>query len=71
MVAGFDDFGNSLHGATPESVADEVLAKRAQWNLVAAAAKLAKLPVLTINAAYGIGERNQPVTRRCEAPALA
>src|SRR4029079_12883951 len=54
MVRGFDDFGNALHGATPESVADEVFAKRAQWNLVAAAAKHAKLPVLTVNAAYGI-----------------
>src|SRR5438309_8433079 len=27
MVQGFDDFGNSLHGATPESVADEVIAR--------------------------------------------
>jgi uncharacterized protein len=62
MVRGFDDFGNALHGATPESVADEVFAKRAQWNLVAAAAKFAKLPVLTINASYGIGAANQPVT---------
>src|SRR3954452_23566306 len=26
MVKGFDDFGNALHGATPESVADEVFA---------------------------------------------
>ena len=62
MVRGFDDFGNALHGATPESVADEVFAKRAQWNLVTAATKLTKLPVLTINAAYGIGAANQPVT---------
>ena len=38
LAKGFDDFGNSLHGATPESVADEVVAKRAQWNLVAAGA---------------------------------
>jgi len=67
MVRGFDDFGNALHGATPESVADEVFAKRAQWNLVAAAAKLAKLPVLTINAAYGIGAANQPVTKALQS----
>ena len=33
LIAGFDDFGNSLHGATPESVADEVVAKRSQWDL--------------------------------------
>ena len=33
MIAGFDDFGNSLHGATPETIADEVVAKRSQWDL--------------------------------------
>ena len=27
LAKGFDDFGNSLHGATPESVAEEVIAK--------------------------------------------
>src|SRR3954452_2892763 len=45
MVKGFDDFGNSLHGATPESVADEVMAKRSQWNLVAVAPRLSKVPI--------------------------
>jgi uncharacterized protein len=62
MIAGFDDFGNSLHGGTPASVADEVIAKRSQWDLVAAAARIDRTPVLTINAKYGIGARNQPVT---------
>jgi uncharacterized protein len=62
MIAGFDDFGNSLHGGTPASVADEVIAKRSQWDLVAAAARIGRTPVLTINAKYGIGARNQPVT---------
>src|SRR3954471_21653495 len=41
LISGFDDFGNSLHGATPESVGDEVLAKRTQWDLVTAARRLA------------------------------
>lgn len=62
MIAGFDDFGNSLHGGKPSSVADEVIAKRSQWDLVAAAARIGRTPVLTINAKYGIGARNQPVT---------
>src|SRR4051794_2336893 len=62
MIAGFDDFGNSLHGGTPASVADEVIAKRSQWDLVAAAARIGRTRVLTINAKYGIGARNQPVT---------
>jgi len=62
LVKGFDDFGNALHGATPETVADEVIARRSGWNLVAAAAKLPRLPILTVNARYGIGAENQPVT---------
>jgi len=62
LVKGFDDFGNALHGATPETVADEVIARRSGWNLVAAAVKLPRLPILTVNARYGIGAENQPVT---------
>jgi hypothetical protein len=53
LVAGFDDFGNSLHGATPNSVADEVVARGSQWDLVAIAPQLAAIPVLTITARYG------------------
>ena len=62
MAKGFDDFGHSLHGATPESVADEVVAKRAQWNLVEAAHGLRGLPVLMLTARYGIGDRDRPFT---------
>ena len=62
LINGFDDFGNSLHGATPESVADEVVAKRAQWDLVAAAPRLAHLPILTVTAKYGGALENRPTT---------
>jgi len=62
LAKGFDDFGNSLHGATPESVADDAVAHRSQWDLVEAARRLHGLRVLTVNARYGIGERNRPVT---------
>ena len=62
LAKGFDDFGNSLHGASPESVADEVLAKGAQWNLAQAASHFKGLPVLTVNAKYGNAEMSQPVT---------
>ncbi len=62
LAAGFDDFGHSLHGATPESVADEVIAKRAGWNLVALAPKLAGLPILSVTAKYGLASRNEPLT---------
>ena len=59
LAKGFDDFGNSLHGATPETVAEEVIAKRSQWNLIAAAPKVAQLKVLSVYAKYGIDEPNR------------
>ena len=62
LAKGMDDFGNSLHGATPESVADEAVTNRARWNLVAAASHLRSLPVLMLTARYGIGDRDRPVT---------
>jgi pimeloyl-ACP methyl ester carboxylesterase len=62
MIQGFDDFGNSLHGATPASVADEVIARRTQWDLVAAAQRLRNLPVLTVTAKYGGASENVPTT---------
>ena len=62
LIQSFDDFGNSLHGATPESVADEVVAKRSQWDLVTLAPRLANLPILTVTAKYGAGAENQATT---------
>ena len=62
LIDGFDDFGNSLHGATRESVADDVIAHRAQWDLIVAARRLSGLPVLMLGARFGIGERDRPVT---------
>lgn len=62
LVAGFDDFGHSLHGATPATVADEVVAKRAQWNLAELAPRLAGLPILSVTAKYGLASRNEVLT---------
>jgi pimeloyl-ACP methyl ester carboxylesterase len=62
LVKAFDDFGNSLHGATPESVADDAAANRSKWDLVQAARHLSGLPVLMLTARYGIGDRDRPVT---------
>jgi pimeloyl-ACP methyl ester carboxylesterase len=67
LVSGFDDFGNSLHGATPKTIADEVIAKRAQWDLPANASRLANLPVLTITAKYGGAAENKPTTAALRA----
>jgi hypothetical protein len=44
-------------------VAEEVVAKRSQWNLVKAATRLRGLPVLMLTARYGIGDRDLPVTQ--------
>ena len=60
LAKGFDDFGNSLHGATPDSVAEEVIARRSQWDLVAAAPRLANLPILSVSAKFGLGRGKRP-----------
>jgi pimeloyl-ACP methyl ester carboxylesterase len=62
LAKSFDDFGNSLHGATPETVADEAVANGSNWDLVQAARHYRGLPVLMLTARYGIGDRDQPVT---------
>ena len=53
----FNDFGNSLHGATPASIADEIVARRADWNFQLWASALNKRPLLVIDAsgANGVG----------------
>src|SRR4051812_5943689 len=33
LLTEFDDFGNSLHGATPQSTTDEIIANGNQWDL--------------------------------------
>jgi pimeloyl-ACP methyl ester carboxylesterase len=53
LIAGMDDFGRALHGATPESVADEVIANGRGWSLPGLAPRLIQTPVLTIYATHG------------------
>jgi pimeloyl-ACP methyl ester carboxylesterase len=62
LVAGLDDFGNALHGASPESVADEMLTQGKRWDSVEAASRLAGLPVLSVTARYSFAPQNRPVT---------
>jgi pimeloyl-ACP methyl ester carboxylesterase len=61
LIASFDDFGKALHNATPGSVADEILSRGAQWNNVAAAARLGGLPVLSVSSTLAFGPMNRPV----------
>ena len=62
MIRAFDDFGNSLHGASPESVADEVIARRSEWDLRTAASRLTSFPILTVTAKYGGAKENRATT---------
>lgn len=54
-----NDFGNSLQGATPKSVADEILPHRPDWNFMAWADELARRPLLIIGASKGLGEESR------------
>ena len=61
LLTEFDDFGNSLHGATPESTTDEILSHLSEWDLVQTASHL-RLPVLTVTAKFAGAASNRPVT---------
>lgn len=67
LVAGNDDFGHALHGATPQSIADEILKRGLQWDSVEAARHLSGLPVLSVTAKYGSAPMNRPVTAALRA----
>lgn len=58
-VKAFDDLGNSLHGATPASIANEVVANRAAWNFNTWAKELKRSPLLVIGASKAGGADNQ------------
>ena len=62
LLAGMDDFGHSLHGATPETVTDEILARGPAWSLPALAPHLTRAPILTITALHGGAEGNRATT---------
>ncbi len=55
----FNDFGNSLQGATPSSVAEEIVAHRAEWNFMSWADDLTRHPMLIVGASTGLGEDNR------------
>src|SRR4051812_45187477 len=59
LIAGMDDFGRALHGATPESVADEVIANGRRWSLPALAPQLSRTRILTIYATHGGAAENR------------
>lgn len=56
--AGIDDLGNSLLGANAKTLTDEVIGSSADWDLLNAAPRLARLPVLSIWADRGLAKEN-------------
>jgi len=67
LVAGFDDLGNSLVGATAQTLADEVEHSPAGWDLRTLAPQLAKQRVYLMWADRGIAEQNQALAKALEA----
>jgi pimeloyl-ACP methyl ester carboxylesterase len=55
----FDDIGNSLHGATATSTAEEIVAHGADWNFLSWANDLTRHPLLVIGASKALGEENR------------
>jgi len=55
----FSDLGNSLHGATPVSVAEEIVSHRAAWNYLSWANELEHNRLLVIGASLTFGEENR------------
>lgn len=58
FIAEADDFGHALAGATPASVADELMAFDVRWNLLSTTENLRAMPVLDIYARHGIAADN-------------
>jgi pimeloyl-ACP methyl ester carboxylesterase len=55
----FDDIGNSLHGATATSTAEEIVAHRIEWDFQLWAKDLTGSPLLVIGASKAGGEENR------------
>ncbi len=58
IAQNFDDLGNSLHGATAQSVAQEAITHRSEWNYQPWAKDLTRNSLLVIGASKGLGEEN-------------
>ena len=59
VARNFDDIGNSLHGATAASTAEEIMAHRIDWNFQSWAKDLTHSPLLIIGASKAYGEANR------------
>jgi pimeloyl-ACP methyl ester carboxylesterase len=57
----FDDLGNSLAGASPRAVANEMAAHARDWEMVSWAPRLTRAPMLVIGAAKSGGKENHAI----------
>lgn len=55
----FSDLGNSLRGATPMSIAEEIVLHRADWNYLSWGNGLANRTLLVVGASLTFGEENR------------
>ncbi|MFL5296540.1 MAG: alpha/beta hydrolase [Phenylobacterium sp.] len=63
----FDDFGNSLAGATPISVVDEAVVHQKDWDVRGWAPRLTAAPLLVIGAAKANGAENHAIAQAVAA----
>lgn len=66
FIARNDDFGNALHGATPITIADELISRGAAWDLNKVASQLKNIPLLSVYATRGNGEENKDFVRQLQ-----
>jgi uncharacterized protein len=71
FITALGDLGRALHGATPETVADELLSHGKDWDLVDFAPLMAPTPVLTVYATHGIAEDNRALVNALRGQAGA
>jgi uncharacterized protein len=67
VAEAFDDFGNSLHGATATGIAAEIIAHRAQWNTLGWARELTHSPLLVIGSSKAEGGQNRKLAEAVAA----
>jgi pimeloyl-ACP methyl ester carboxylesterase len=66
FIAGFDDIGRSLGPVTSTDIADELIRRGQEWNLLILAPGLAGMRVLTIDATHGNAADNRAFTQAIE-----
>ena len=59
----FDDLGNSLAGTSPKAVADEIVARGKDWNVLDWGPRLTRAPMLVVGAEKAGGKDNHAIAQ--------